>query len=101
MPTKLGNKRNSKTGSTYTLRDIFTDIADPALVAAVFNCLDSGVMIAFGMNRAQSGIKVTVYEGNDRHGEWANDRDEFVNLLADIAEAYNKSGGAKTAQERS
>lgn len=89
MATKLGAKRNPKTTQYNGLKDIFTDIADPALVAAVYNCLNSGVMIALGMNRAQTGIKVTVYEGTERTGEWANDRDEFIALLADIAEVYN------------
>lgn len=88
MATKLGNKRNKQTGSTYTLEQIFTDQIDPAMIAAVFNCLKAGVMISFGMNRAQNGIKVTIYEGKERHGEWANDNHEFLSLLADIAEAY-------------
>jgi len=90
LATKLGAKRNPKTTQYNGLRDIFTDLVDPALIAAVFNCLDSGVMVAFGMNRAQTGIKVTVYEGTERSGEWANDRDEFIALLADIAEVYRK-----------
>lgn len=97
MPTKLGNKRNAKTGSTYTLREIFTDTIDPALIAAVFNVLQSGAMISFGMNRAQNGIKVTLFEGKDKHGEWANDPQEFLALLADIAEAYLPANKGQTS----
>lgn len=95
MPTKFGNKRNPKTTQFYNLETIFTGIADPAVCAAIYNCLQSGAMISFGMNRAQTGIKVTVYEGKERDSEWANDPQEFVTVLADIAAAYLKTPPAQ------